>query len=254
MIYYIYMITCLVSGKKYIGKAKDPAARYRDHCKPRTNTALAHAFRKHGRENMRMEIIASCLSEADAFNAERALIVQHGTKRPHGYNLTDGGEGATGTIAGPETRAKISAANKGKIVSAETRARMSAFQKGRKKSPEQVAKLVAKLRGRKNPDARSQMMKIRHLANTPEARAKLSASLKGRKFTAEWRAKCVASFKEWAKENREFYIDLGRKNGDRLRGRRQTPEQVAKRVASRRATIIARAHVDVLIADQMRMI
>jgi hypothetical protein len=51
----------------------------------------------------------------------------------------------------PETRAKISAAHKGKALSPEHRARISAARKGRPCSPETRAKIAAALKGRSGP-------------------------------------------------------------------------------------------------------
>jgi hypothetical protein len=81
-------------------------------------------------------------------------------------NKTNGGGGLSGFLYtnealtkmkhphSPESKAKISAATKGKKrkpFSPETRAKMSAAMKGKPKSPEAVAKLVAALKGRKQP-------------------------------------------------------------------------------------------------------
>ena len=65
----------------------------------------------------------------------------------------------------PETRAKLSAAHKGRTDSPETRARKSAAQKGHEVSPEARAKIAAAQRGR---------------THSPETRARIAAALKGR--------------------------------------------------------------------------
>lgn len=72
-------------------------------------------------------------------------------------NLTDGGDGAHNVVISSATKAKMSAAKKGKICTAETRSKISATQKGRPKPPEQVAKMAA---------ARSRMWCV----TTPEGR------------------------------------------------------------------------------------
>lgn len=48
----------------------------------------------------------------------------------------------------PETKAKLSAINKGKIFSVETRAKMSAAKRGTVRSPETVAKMSASIKGK----------------------------------------------------------------------------------------------------------
>jgi len=50
-------------------------------------------------------------------------------------NMTDGGEGAVGAIPSSVTRAKMSAALKGRPLSAEHRAALSAATKGKKRKP-----------------------------------------------------------------------------------------------------------------------
>ena len=62
-------------------------------------------------------------------------------KAPYGYNLTDGGEGTIGYYPTPETRAKQSAARKGKPKSPEWRAKIAVALAGKPKSPEHRAKM-----------------------------------------------------------------------------------------------------------------
>ncbi len=91
-------------------------------------------------------------------------------------NLTDGGEGVTGHKPSAETRAKMSAARRGKKRSPEACAKSAATQRGRKlgpRSPEATAKAAASNRGRKR---------------TPEARAKMAAAMKGKRRSPEQRA------------------------------------------------------------------
>ena len=85
-----------------------------------------------------------------------------------------------------ETKAKISAANKGKQNSlgykhsTETRAKQSESKKGRKRSDETKSKMSASMKGKKHTD---------------ETRAKISAANKGRKRSDETRAKISAANK-----------------------------------------------------------
>lgn len=118
----------------------------------KSNPHWMNTVAKHG---FKVEICAEWPTEAEAFEHEKFLIECF---RDMGYalcNMTDGGEGASGLKHPPrsaETRAKLSAANKGKTSgnkgntyshSAETRARMSAAKKGRKVSAETRAKMSA---------------------------------------------------------------------------------------------------------------
>ena len=90
------------------------------------------------------------LTEAEAFDLEKALIAFHG-REDLGLgpllNLNDGGPGGENPAA--ETRAKMSEAHSGKEPTAQTREKIAAALKGRPKSAEHIAKHAAALRGRK---------------------------------------------------------------------------------------------------------
>ena len=136
----------------------------------------------------RRKVLVDGLTEPEAFEYEIALIHCLGRKdlgRGCLRNLTDGGEGVSGRGTSVETRAKISAANKGRTFSPEHRTRLGAASKGRRLSfsAEHRAKLSAALAGRKGRD------------HSPETRAKLSAANKGRTFSPETRAKLSAAAK-----------------------------------------------------------
>lgn len=82
---------------------------------------------KHG---FTVEIIEKGLSEFDAFNLEIETIKFY---RECGYNLvnlTNGGEGSSGYSPSAETRAKLSAAHKGRVFSDDWRGKLSVARKG----------------------------------------------------------------------------------------------------------------------------
>jgi hypothetical protein len=116
---------------------------------------------------------------------------------------------------------------KGVAKSEETRAKMSETAMGKKKSPEAVEKTRQALLGRKaTPEQLAVLHANRQLAWTPEAQAKKSAKMKG-----------VA--RPYAKNSKPPSIEACIAGGKKAKGRKQTPEQIAKRVASRRATLVA---------------
>jgi len=86
---------------------------------------------KVGVENVRV-VSFPCISEGAAFELEKVLIKSLRDAGVKLCNQTDGGEGASGLVHSDAARAKVSAANIGKFVSLETRAKLSAAQKGRK--------------------------------------------------------------------------------------------------------------------------
>jgi hypothetical protein len=98
-------------------------------------------------------------------------------------NITEGGEGSFGWVPTLVTRARMSAAQRGRTPSDEARARMSASWGPRRErgvSDESRAKMSAAQRGRKTSD---------------ETRARLSAVLKGRQHSEEHKARNSASHK-----------------------------------------------------------
>ena len=145
----------------YIGKGK--AKRYVN--SKNRNPHWNHVVAKHG---FTSEILARWDTEQEAFDHEKFLI---GTFRSMGVdlvNMTDGGEGSSGSkptpgqIAKmlesrkwyrhpPEIIARLVEIRKTKVFTPETRAKMSASLKGKKVSPEQRKKLSIARTGTSNP-------------------------------------------------------------------------------------------------------
>lgn len=100
---YIYKLTCIITGKVYIGKTIDINRRMMQHSKvtPKYSHHLANAIKKYGIDNFKEEIIFEVEAEDRAVlntalsNAEKSFIEQYDSYR-NGYNSTIGGEGAGG--------------------------------------------------------------------------------------------------------------------------------------------------------------
>lgn len=152
---FVYCITNLINGKRYVGKANDPVGRWRDHLKVVRNPdnpglVIHQAMRKHGIENFEFKVVVECMSEDEAFDVERRLIREWSTM-DHGYNLNEGGEGGYGPSL--ETRQKLSAVHKGRTKSEVTRRKMSAWQVGKKLSVETREKIGASQRGKSRSES-----------------------------------------------------------------------------------------------------
>jgi len=110
----------------YIGKGKDSRAYSKDGRSKWWHRTVS----KHG---LRVELLAEQLSESAAFAIEMDRIAAFG-RRDLGQgplcNLTNGGEGAAGTIMSDETKAKIGFANKGKVCTPEAKLRIAAAAMG----------------------------------------------------------------------------------------------------------------------------
>jgi len=195
----IYLLTNTIDKKQYIGfTTKSLEFRFEQHKSAARNgvkSYLYNAIRFHGIDNFTSEIIY--MSEDDNYclkKAEVILIADYNTKKPNGYNMTNGGEGTlgrtynhsestkqkiskshkklnkkrtieeklhlsilnTGKIHSESTKQKISISNTGKIRSAEARQNMSKSQKGIPKSEATKQNMRGKIR---SAEARQNMSK-----------------------------------------------------------------------------------------------
>tara|TARA_B100000925_G_scaffold203051_1_gene154066 strand:+ start:284 stop:997 length:714 start_codon:yes stop_codon:yes gene_type:complete len=92
----IYRLTNTIDGKKYIGKTIEYKKRMLQHKNSKRKTYISNAIRKYGWENFKREKIIDDVPEEDLDNLEIFYIEVENTMAPAGYNLTKGGEGASG--------------------------------------------------------------------------------------------------------------------------------------------------------------
>jgi group I intron endonuclease len=95
---YIYLITCQVNGKKYVGKTNHTVEkRWKEHCSDYTKEhcekrPLYRAMKKYGVHNFTVETLEKC-SAVESSDKEIFWINKLDTYR-HGYNATIGGDGS----------------------------------------------------------------------------------------------------------------------------------------------------------------
>lgn len=95
---YVYVITNLVNGKKYVGQTRQapPERRWRDHILRSTCRAprypLHRAIKKYGRQNFRFKIIGE-YDDVDKWNQAEIDYIKKYRSRwfEHGYNIAEGG-------------------------------------------------------------------------------------------------------------------------------------------------------------------
>jgi hypothetical protein len=218
--YYIYLIYHPNGTPCYVGKGR--SHRWKQHAKASSNQRLARIYAKYG--DLPIVKVKENLTNEEAMREEVLLIASIGRENKGMgplVNFTDGGEGASGIVRSAETRAKLSASNKGrknspesieKTASAnrgvprskETRTRISAAQKGkvREMTPAKIAANTAR-RGLPNPKRAELNRLTKGVPKTPEHAEKLREVLVR---TAEVRRIAISKA---------------------LKGRPKTPEEIA---------------------------
>jgi group I intron endonuclease len=230
----IYLITNMVNGKRYVGKAARLKARQRFHRRAlirgtHTNPHLQRAWNAFGEASFSFSVLEYCersmLVERECWWIN-ALDLRNSEK---GYNILHPVTGRLGMKSSPQTKAKISAANKGRIhtpeararmslgaigrvrppMSPETRAKIAIANTGKKHSPEVLARVAAANTGKKHSDEHKAKIAAAMAGKpkSPEARAKLSAAKKGKSFSPEHRSNLSLAHqgKPWSDIRRAAY-------------------------------------------------
>jgi hypothetical protein len=166
-IYYVYIYLREDNTPYYVGKGS--RSRYIDKQK--------HTVKLPPRE--RIKFVAENLTEHEAFNLEKELIVKYGRKDLGTgilRNLTDGGEGSSGYRHTNETKEKMAIIKQSK----EYREKMSLAKKGYKPSLETIEKIKKSNTGKSHTqETKEKIGKANSRPCTDEQRKKLSEAAKG---------------------------------------------------------------------------
>ena len=177
----IYLLTCTVNKKCYVGQSRDVDYRIKSHFKGTGKTPIKKVISKYGRICFRTEILEIC-SEETLDDRECHWIDALDCIVPNGYNLMAGGSHGTHNKI---TRAKLSKAHKGR----------RAWNKG-KKAPLEVRKKMSQAQKGKT-GKKNNFYGRKHSLKT---RKRWSEIRKGRTHSAETRQKLSeATKKYWAK-------------------------------------------------------
>lgn len=182
----IYQIENQINGKLYIGSAVRLQRRWLEHRSAlRRNVhkspKLQNAWNKYGEENFIFKPLLICAPSAVLMYEQRALDVY----RPS-YNTCPTAGNSSGVKHTEATRARMSAANKGKKLSPEHIAKISAGNKGKKISAETKARQSAAAAGRVQSEETKKKLSELNSGKTmsAETKAKISAALLGKKHTS----------------------------------------------------------------------
>lgn len=222
----IYVVTNIVTGKRYVGQTKGAVlTRWAQHLAAARGTSrkpsvLHAAIRKYGPDAWRLDVLGEADSQAELDEREAAAIVAFGSLVPGGYNLRAGGNVAQ---MHAETRRKLSLVRTGRKLTPEHRANIGAGQKGRKLSVDQVEQIRAARTGK---------------PLSAEHRAKLSAAGRGRPRTASQLAAMLArAAAAKGKPGRPPGVEARRKMSDARTGVPKKPESIAKTAAANRGKV-----------------
>ncbi len=140
---YVYKTTNLINGKIYIGQHKKA---FLDSNYLGSGFALNKAVKKYGINNFKCEILQLYASKNDLNNGEKEYIKKFNSNDSTiGYNIADGGQGGD---LGEVSRARISAALKGRPKTAGHRKKLSDINRGKRLSPDTKAKISVGNRGK----------------------------------------------------------------------------------------------------------
>lgn len=173
----IYQVTNRVNGKKYIGKTihsiRDRKLHHHRNARNGSKIIFHRALRKYGFHNFEWKVLFDVENERlDTY--EIICIKSYKTKKPNGYNMTDGGDGGA-TITGRKR-------------SIETCDKIGSAQKGRNKG--------------------KSFEEIHGVEEAEEIKKKMSESTKGRIFSKEHRKKLSeADKKSWTEERRKAHSE-----------------------------------------------
>lgn len=139
----VYLITCNVSGKHYVGITTSTLPRrwsqHKSNAKHGRRGKLYSAIRKYGLQNFAIEQIATA-NTRDELTAKEQFFIKQYDSFVNGYNLTCGGDGSSGWVPGEsfrKRRSELTAGSKNPFFNQRhtdsARARMSLLMKERYK-------------------------------------------------------------------------------------------------------------------------
>lgn len=232
------------NGKSYVGISSVNAEyRFRIHCQAKRKSKVSDAIKEYG---ITLSSVGT-LVIADDWNylcdLERKAIISYKTKFPHGYNMTDGGNGVCGLQISEATKEKLSLKLKGNkhtlgyVPTLETRAKISAAGKGRKHSEQTKLKIGAAHKGKTISD---------------EHKARLSLLATGRKPSEETRKKLSArTGHKMSDSNKKKLLiaNAGNKNFSGHKHTEETKEKMRKAWDIRKAKLKNTKEGAVVVAD-----
>lgn len=208
----IYLITCLVNGKRYVGQSQNIQSRWNDYLRKDRNphSAIGRAFRKYGRDNFSFDVIefapVEMLDELETFYISIANSIT-----PNGYNVAPIGGSNRGVRYGEEVTKPLSQRMKLLWSDAEFRSKRVA-----RHNSEEVRNTISQ---RTKEACASPLAKARRAAATkqrmalPEVKAKHSMLQKQAWRNPKIRAKRIAGLINTSKKGNRKEVSQFTKDG-----------------------------------------
>jgi hypothetical protein len=135
---YIYLVKNLQDKVIYIGQqiGTKSLTQYKG-----SGILLNRAYKKYGEDKFKRELIEYCGIE-ELNNKEQYYITLYNTKFPHGYNLTEGGEGMKGYKYSPQQCLNVSQAKIGKKYPKEHGEKIRQARLGKSHSIKTINKII----------------------------------------------------------------------------------------------------------------
>jgi len=188
--HFIYKTTCVTTGQYYVGRH---STNNLNDFYLGSGVRLKPLIGALGKDKFKRVILAM----ADDLNSckvlERQMVTADMLNDPNCLNAIPGG-GGQGKLS-PETKQKISQANKGRAHTSEARARMSEGQLGKQFSDETKRKMSESRRGLKHSEATKEKIAAIHKGakRSDVAKQNIAAAQAGKTLSLEHRAKISAS-------------------------------------------------------------
>jgi len=202
----VYRVVNTVTDTTYIGSAVNIQRRLEDHRArlnrgKHANRHLQRSWDKHGEAAFVFESLVECSVETRKDREQRFIdaYIDHGMKI---YNQRPSGPGSVewlGRTHTDESKAKISAANKGRVRSEEDCSRSRATALAMMADPERKARNTKRLRMNwHDPEIRAKMVAgMRGVLRSDETKKRMSVAKSGRVLSEETRRRIGVAHKGW---------------------------------------------------------
>ena len=195
----VYLITNKLDGMRYIGVAKNPEVRFKEHSRPKEKyvSYINRAINLHGKDNFEFKVLLIA-DRQYCLDIEAKLVEAYNCLVPNGYNMCAGGRGRIQFYKGENHP-----------------------QYGKRPPQEAIEKMRKALTGKKQ-------------APMPEhAKKAISEAVKAQWADPEQRAKKVAGMKTANRKPSSYTEEQKQKHAQRMRDQWANPEWRAKTMAAR---------------------